>query len=148
MVLPASHRISRVLRYSGSHWPSDLFAYGIVTLFDGAFQLSSAKVSRTCCWPTTPKSKLFGLASFPFARRYLGNHFCFLFLGVLRCFSSPRALHYTMYSCNDDRFCLPGFPIQISTNQCLLAAPRSFSQLATSFVGVWCLGIHPVLFLA
>jgi len=30
----------------------------------------------------------------------------------------------------------------------LLAAPRSFSQLATSFFGFWCQGIHPVLFLA
>ena len=148
MVLPASHRISRVLRYSGASRSSDLFAYGAVTRSGPAFQPCSAKVSRIMSWSSTPKSKLFGLASFPFARRYLGNHFCFLFLGVLRCFSSPRALHYTMYSCNDDRFCLPGFPIQISTNQCLLAAPRSFSQLATSFIGVWCLGIHPVLFLA
>ena len=92
MVLPASHRISRVLRYSGSHWPSDLFAYGIVTLFDGAFQLSSAKVSRTCCQPTTPRSKPLGLASFPFARRYLGHRCFFLFLELLRCFSSPRFL--------------------------------------------------------
>ena len=25
----------------------------------------------------------------PFARHYLGNHYCFLFLRVLRCFSSP-----------------------------------------------------------
>ena len=30
-----------------------------------------------------------GLGSSPFARRYLGNRGCFLFLGVLRCFSSP-----------------------------------------------------------
>ena len=30
-----------------------------------------------------------GLGYFPFARRYLGNHYCFLFLRVLRCFSSP-----------------------------------------------------------
>ena len=29
------------------------------------------------------------LGSSPFARRYLGNHICFLFLRVLRCFSSP-----------------------------------------------------------
>ena len=29
-----------------------------------------------------------GLGSSPFARRYLGNHYCFLFLLVLRCFSS------------------------------------------------------------
>ena len=30
-----------------------------------------------------------GLGYSPFARHYLGNHFCFLFLRVLRCFSSP-----------------------------------------------------------
>ena len=33
-----------------------------------------------------------GLGSFPFARRYLGNRCFFLFLGLLRCFSSPRYL--------------------------------------------------------
>jgi hypothetical protein len=31
-----------------------------------------------------------GLASSPFAHHYSGNHFCFLFLRVLRCFTSPR----------------------------------------------------------
>ena len=31
-----------------------------------------------------------GLGSSPFARRYWGNHCYFLFLRVLRCFSSPR----------------------------------------------------------
>lgn len=30
-----------------------------------------------------------GLGSCAFARHYLRNHFCFLFLRVLRCFSSP-----------------------------------------------------------
>ena len=30
-----------------------------------------------------------GLGWPPFARRYLGDHFCFLFLRLLRCFSSP-----------------------------------------------------------
>ena len=30
-----------------------------------------------------------GLGYSPFDRHYLGNHFCFLFLRVLRCFSSP-----------------------------------------------------------
>ena len=103
MVLPASHRIPRVLRYSGASLPSDFFAYGAVTRSGSAFQPSSAKVSRTCRWSTTPESKPSGLASFPFARRYLGNHCCFLFLGVLRCFSSPRAPRYTMDSCNGDR---------------------------------------------
>ena len=35
-----------------------------------------------------------GLGSFPFARRYLGNRCFFLFLRVLRCFSSPGYLLY------------------------------------------------------
>jgi hypothetical protein len=32
-----------------------------------------------------------GLGSFPFARHYLGNHYYFLFLCLLRCFSSARS---------------------------------------------------------
>ena len=30
-----------------------------------------------------------GLGCSPFARHYLGNHCCFLFLRILRCFTSP-----------------------------------------------------------
>ena len=41
---------------------------------------------------STPKSLLLGLGSYPFARRYLGNRSFFLFLRVLRCFSSPGSL--------------------------------------------------------
>ena len=61
---------------------------------------SSSGLSRTvrlyitcpCWWSATPEDKSSGLASFPFARRYLGNRCFFLFLGLLRCFSSPRFL--------------------------------------------------------
>ena len=55
----------------------------------------------------------------------------------------------TMYSSESDGVLPPpGFPIQISTDRCLLAAPHGFSQLATSFFGVWCLGIHPCALLS
>ena len=37
-----------------------------------------------------------GLGSSPVARRYWGNHYYFLFLRVLRCFSSPRLPHYSI----------------------------------------------------
>ena len=37
-----------------------------------------------------------GLASFPFARRYLENRFFFLFLQLLRCFSSLGLSSYTL----------------------------------------------------
>ncbi len=42
--------------------------------------------------PTTPLGRCHpsGLGSSPVARHYWGNHCCFLFLRVLRCFSSPR----------------------------------------------------------
>jgi hypothetical protein len=33
-----------------------------------------------------------GLGCSPVARRYWGNHYCFIFLQVLRCFSSLRSL--------------------------------------------------------
>ena len=50
-----------------------------------------------------------------------------------------------MYSCNDTR-CRVGCPIRISTDQRLLAAPRGFSQRATSFIASWCQGIHRMPF--
>jgi hypothetical protein len=46
-------------------------------------------------------STLIGLASSAFARHYLRNHFCFLFLLLLRCFSSEglRLIVYTSSMC-------------------------------------------------
>ena len=41
-----------------------------------------------------------------------------------------------------------GFPIRTSTINRLLAAHRSFSQLATSFFGSQCQGIRPMLFVS
>ena len=60
----------------------------------------------------------------------------FLFLRVLRCFSSPRSPHIAMYSLYVT-YGSPyvGFPIRISTIHSLFATPRSFSQLTTSFIG-------------
>src|SRR6201986_4044854 len=59
-----------------------------------------------------------GLASSAFARHYSRNHFCFLFLRVLRCFTSPRSLPHPMYSDTGDTTSLvPGFPIRTSSDQ-------------------------------
>jgi hypothetical protein len=38
----------------------------------------------------------------------------------------------------------PGFPIRILSDQRLLATPRDVSSPATSFIGSWRQGIHPV----
>ena len=54
-----------------------------------------------------------------------------------------------MDSVMDDGTLLPpGFPIQSSADHSLLATPRGFSQLATTFFGLWCQGILPALLLA
>ena len=84
------------------------FTYGGVTLCAGPFQslrlperfLTSCRFSspggavplprpRNACW----LSHVTGLACSPFAHHYSGNRGCFLFLWVLRCFTSPRYLH-------------------------------------------------------
>ena len=46
------------------------------------------------------------------------------------------------------RYLAVGFPIRKSPDRSLFAAPRSLSQLITSFIGSWCQGIPLVLFLA
>ena len=86
---PASYRVSRVRYYSGATWLVSDFVYGSFTLFAWLFQNHSTIFLNTFWWSATPKNKSFGLASFPFARRYLGNRCFFLLLGLLRCFSSP-----------------------------------------------------------
>ena len=54
-----------------------------------------------------------GLGFSPFDRHYLGNHFCFLFLRVLRCFSSPGLLPDKSGWL---RFTEPGCPIRKSSD--------------------------------
>ncbi len=84
-----------------------------------------------------------GLGCFRFARRYSGNRYCFLFLRVLRWFTSPSLLPTPMNSVLDDSTLPePGFPIRTSPDQSLLAAPRGLSQLAASFIASLRLGIH------
>ena len=82
-----------------------------------------------------------GLGSSPFARRYLGNHVCFLLLRVLRCFSSPglpphlRVIGSLQLGC----------PIRKSPDHGLFAPPRSLSQLITSFLASESQGIPRTL---
>jgi hypothetical protein len=63
-----------------------------------------------------PVTHAHGLAILRF-RHYSRNHCCFLFLRVLRCFTSPRSLPHPMYSDTGDTTSLvPGFPIRTSSD--------------------------------
>ena len=78
-----------------------------------------------------------------FARHYFGNLGWFLFLQLLRCFSSPRSLCIPMYSvCNDLKGRVSPFG-NLRIKACLLA-PRSLSQATTSFIACNRQGIHHV----
>ena len=91
MVPPASQRVPRVHWYSGSCCPLLAFTYTALT-FCGCPShdiLLTIRVTSAVLNPTY--IAIYGLASFPFARRYLGNRCFFLFLPLLRCFSSRRS---------------------------------------------------------
>ena len=67
----------------------------------------------------------------------------FLFLRVLRWFTSPGSLLHPMNSDEDSRCShLLGFPIRKSPDHSLLAASRGLSQLTTSFIARLRQGIH------
>jgi hypothetical protein len=85
------------------------FVYGALTLSGDPFQRPSTN-PRAFSLPapcgsrgrTVPRPRPHnpcrvshgnGLAFSAFARHYSRNHGCFLFLWVLRCFTSPRSLH-------------------------------------------------------
>ena len=160
MVLPDSHGIPRAPWYSGTLL-RDMFLSltGLSPAVAETFQTRSAK-NMLCnsladryfrnVGPSTPHTPTrtglqrirFGLLPFrsPLLRQSL---FYFLFLRLLRWFSSPRLLPAPIYSVQDIHRWM-GCPIRKSPDQCVFAAPRSLSQLATSFVGSQCQGIRRV----
>ena len=149
MVPPTSLRIPRVRRYSGyCRFPSR-FAYETLTLSGYASHRILLRFGITYAVHYPECISTLGLASSAFARHYLRNLGWFLFLRVLRCFSSPGSPRTTILFTVRCMFLQhAGFPIRISTDRSLFAAPRGFSQLVTSFFGSWCQGIPLVLFLA
>ena len=84
----------------------------------------------------TPERTRSGLACSAFARRYLRNRCFFLFLRLLRCFSSPGSLPCTMDSCMDARSpsvrVSPFRYLRIKGYLPLPAAFRSLSRLSSA----------------
>ena len=135
MGLPSSCRIPRARHYSGSAAASIDFEYGTFTSCGLPFQACSSIDIPPYRRPK-PHIQVYGLGSSHFARRYFGNRFFFLFLRVLRCFSSPRFLKQAIDS-PECTYALPyvGSPIRTSAGHRLFAPYRSLSQLVTSFIG-------------
>ena len=141
MVLADSHRISLSPWYLGYFQEPIVFAYEAITLYGCIFQNDSANESvysliyskliwkshNTCDATIRVFNTPQGLDCFHFARRYSGNHYCFIFHQVLRCFSSLSLLFSTYV------FLALGCPIRKSPGLRLLPSIRGLSQVTTSF---------------
>lgn len=164
MVLTDSHRISRVRCYSGTldtrehafrlrDWHplwsdfQDRSSIRFSNATPAAAGEHKVPQPRTC--NACRLSHTLGLASSAFARHYSRNHCCFLFLWVLRCFTSPRSLNppYIFRRESPGRTSTPGgvSPFGHPRITARLSAPRGLSQIATSFFGSRCQGIHRLL---
>ena len=111
------------------------FGYGGITLSAGTFQFLHLSIEVPRRGPTTPRtSPRFGL--FRFRSPLLPESILFLFLRLLRCFTSPGIANFTLFYSGKDDCVLPqpGYPIRKSPDQSVFAAPRSLSQLITSFI--------------
>ena len=101
-------------------------------------QSSTPKVLLPSVWPLPVSLAATSGISFDFSSS------AYLDVSVQRV-SPPMTILFTI---GWQSIALPCFHIRISADLCLFAAPRSFSQLITSFIGSWCQGIPLVLFLA
>ena len=135
MVPPISHKVPRVSWYSGycrclplSNTRLSLSLAG----FPKTILLAFSSLTQSI----TPECTHSGLGSFPFARRYSGNRCFFLFLRVLRCFSSPGSPPYVMYWRMDDWGLLsrvsPFRYLRLNGYLLLPAAFRSLSRLSSA----------------
>ena len=136
MVPLTSHKVSRVSWYSGSCSVSSAFTYVAFTLFGRLSQNRSVSFRESLRQSVTPECTHSGLGSSAFARRYSGNRVFFLFLRVLRCFSSPGSPPYVMDWRMDDggflRRVSPFRYLRINGYLLLPEAYRSLSRLSSA----------------
>ena len=130
MVPPDSHRISRVLWYSG-YQPGDarVFAYGTITLYRSTFQKSSARFLWSFDWSYNPEAlaSVWALPVSLAATQGISFDFfssAYLDVSVQRV-SPCRSMDS---SGNGRRLILPGFPIRTPPGQCLFRLTEDYRR--------------------
>ena len=136
MVPAYSHKVSRVSWYSGSRHADSSFAYGAFTLSGWLSQNHSAKLVRSIM-RSEPRNARIPVWALPFS--LAATHritCCFLFLRLLRCFSSPGSLPYVMdWRMDDWSFSSRVSPfrnLRVFGYLLLAAAYRSLSRLSSA----------------
>ena len=136
-VVPAcSAGVSRVPAYSGSRGAAQPSGYGAFTLSGRLSQSRSPLLRQSPDAVRTLQRTRCSLGSSGFARRYSRNRCFFLFLRLLRCFSSPGSPPHVM----DWRADTQVFPVWVSPfrhlrihgHVLLPAAFRSLSRLSSA----------------
>ena len=150
MVSVDSRRVSRAPRYSGTGFESRSFSFTRLSRsmapLPRGLQLTTGLVTLLlpALQPPLDRDPL-GLGCCDFARHYFRNRGFFLFLQVLRWFTSPGLLSppyvFRREYASSARV---GSPIRKSAGHRMLAPHRRLSQLATSFIASKCQGIHRV----
>jgi hypothetical protein len=141
--IPAGFLVPRGTQGTTRSFP--VFAYAAITLFGRVFQPGSANGTTSMLWPYDPQGTLRnpGFRLFRFRSPLLSESLLFSFppgteMVHFPGFASPTYLFSRRYT----EFVSVGFPIRKSPDQSLFAAPRSLSQLTTSFIACWRQGIH------
>ena len=136
MVPASSHKVPRVSWYSGSRLADSSFAYGAFTLSGWLSQNHSAKLIRSIT-RSEPRNARIPVWALPFS--LAATHritCCFLFLRLLRCFSSPGSPPYVMDWRMDDTSSSyrvsPFRHLRIKDYLHLPAAFRSLSRLSSA----------------
>ena len=138
MVPAHSHEISRASCYSGYYHVNLSFIYRTFTVYGLIFQTILLDSLNQLYSPNPICITTYGLGSSYFARHYSRNRVFFLFLWVLRCFSSPRSLpiHYFTHVWITSLFPLVEFPhsdicesMDICSSSQLFAAYHVFLRL-------------------
>ena len=129
MVPAVSDRISRVPPYSGYHYPLSACVYGAFTRFGPTFQMVPLRINsnRVVLQPQNCLNNS-GLGSSHFDRHYSGNHYCFLFLRLMRCFSSPGLPPYCYGYHDRSWWVVPFGNLRIDSYLPIPAAYRSLSR--------------------
>ena len=136
MVPAYSVKVPRVSTYSGYRHVNSPFAYGTFTLFGQLSQNCSAKLVESIP-RSEPRDARIPVWALPFS--LAATHritCCFLFLRLLRCFSSPGSLPDVMNWRMDDRGLLcrvsPFRYLRINGYLLLPEAFRSLSRLSSA----------------
>ena len=132
-----SRVVSRVTRYSGIPQGGFGFRLRVSHPLWSRFPSASPNVHQSHIGLLQPRRQCLRFGLFRVRSPLLAESIVFfIFLRLLRCFTSPGLATLSLFDSGKNVLILirTGYPIRKSPDQRVFAAPRSLSQLITSFI--------------